>query len=268
MALNQALDRGLQILDILAEFDADPIRHGHPVQIQQLAEELGIHKSTVSRLVQTMVGRGYVSPVQGRHGYRLGPAMSRDRELGFEAERFRKSARQFLRQLVEATGECAHAAVVVGGRVLVVDDVETDRPLRVVPQPGRHIPLHCTSAGKCLMAYGLADIPASLPRRTIRTITNRDVLRAQLEDIRERGYAFDDEENDRHVRCISAPVFRGEGRAVGCIGIDGPSVRMTLDKIPDVARTLLDIASRMSMAFSYGAEAAEDRGTDLQEVLP
>jgi DNA-binding IclR family transcriptional regulator len=262
----QALDRGLRILDLLTEADADPLRRASAVQLQQVANELEIHKSTASRLLQTLIDRGYAESVQGRRGYRLGSAMRPDRELGYGPERFRETARPFLRELVEEIGEGAHAAVAVGDRVLVVDDVETDQPLRVVPVPGRHVPLHCTSAGKCLLAFGLADLPASMPRRTVRTITNRDVLRAQLAEIRERGYAIDDEENDSHVRCISAPVFGSDGRAIGCIGVDGPSVRMTLDRIPDVARCVADIARRMSTVLSGGREGATDRSLDLEEV--
>ncbi len=227
MSQIQSLERGLRILDTLAEADADPVRRGHGVPLAVLTAELDVHKTTALRLVQTLVACGYAAPAEGRGGYRLGPAMRRDGGLAAETERFKRAARPFLVELVARTGECSHAAVADGDRALVIDDVETDQPLRVVPAPGRHVPLHCTSAGKCLLAFGPADLPASLPQRTARTITGADALVAHLAGIRDRGYALDDEENDPHTRCISAPVYGTNGVPIGCIGIDAPSVRLT-----------------------------------------
>ena len=149
---------------------------------------------------------------------------------------------------MDRTGECAHVAVADGTRALVLDDVETDRPLRVVPVAGRHVALHCTSAGKCLLAFGLAELPDTLPRRTPRTITSPTLLEAHLARARDAGYAWDDEENDAHTRCISAPV-NGAGGAVGCIGIGAPSVRLTVDRIPETAAHVVDVARRLSAAL-------------------
>ena len=254
MTTIQSLERGLRILDTLAEADADPMRRGRGVPLTALAGELDVHKSTALRLVHTLVASGYAAPADG-HGFVLGPAMRRDTVLTLGTQRLRRAARPYLEQLVDLTGECAHAAVADGGRALVIDDVETDNPLRVVPTSGRHVALHCTSAGKCLLAWGLADIPASLPGRTPRTITSQDALRAHLDMIRDQGYAFDDEENDTHTRCISAPVYGPNGAAIGCIGIDAPSVRLTLDRVPEAAAHVVDVARRLSAALATARTA-------------
>jgi IclR family acetate operon transcriptional repressor len=70
-----------------------------------------------------------------------------------------------------------------------------------------------------------------------------------LAGIRDRGYALDDEENDPHTRCISAPVFGTNGVSIGCIGIDAPSVRLTTERIPDAAAFVVDAAARLSEAL-------------------
>jgi IclR family acetate operon transcriptional repressor len=254
VATIQSLERGLRILDALAEADADPMRRGRGVPLAALAAELDVHRTTALRLVQTMVAAGYAVPADG-HGYRLGPAMRRETVLTIGTQRLRRAARPFLERLVDLTGECAHAAVADGGRALVIDDVETDNPLRVVATSGRHVALHCTSAGKCLLAHGLADLPASLPGRTPRTITNPDALGAELERIRERGFAFDDEENDIHTRCISAPVYGPGGVPIGCIGIDAPSVRLTPDRIAEAAAHVVDVAGRLSASLATARSA-------------
>lgn len=254
MATIQSLERGLRVLDVLAEADADPMRRGRGVPLAVLAAELGVHKTTALRLVQTLVVAGYAAAADG-HGYVLGPTLRRDAVLAIGTQRLRRAARPFLERLVDLTGECAHAAVADGGRALVIDDVETDHPLRVVPVSGRHVALHCTSAGKCLLAYGLADPPASLPRRTSRTITTPEALRAHLARVRELGYAFDDEENDTHTRCISAPVFGPGGAPVGCIGIDAPSVRLTIDRVPAAAAHVVEVARRLSLELAAARSA-------------
>jgi DNA-binding IclR family transcriptional regulator len=246
----RSLARSLKILDMLLETDADPVLRDRGVTVQAISAEIEVHKTTALRMLKTLIEAGYAAPSpDGGHGYVLGPALRRGGELPGAIERLKETARPFLEELVAQTGECAHVAVADGGRVLVIDDVETDKALRVVPGSGRHVALHSTSAGKCLLAWGLAEIPSTLPQRTARTITNPDALRAHLADVRTRGYAFDDEENAPYTRCISAPVFDPAGNAIGCIGIDAPSVRLTFEQLPEAARHVTDAAARLSRAF-------------------
>lgn len=254
MSTVQSLERGLRILDLLAEADADPMRRGRGVLVSVLAAELDVHKTSALRLVRTLVAAGYAAPVDNGPGYRLGPTLRRDTVPAVATHHLRRTARPFLEELVDRTGECAHVAVADGTRALVLDDVETDRPLRVVPVAGRHVALHCTSAGKCLLAFGLAKLPETLPRRTPRTITSPTLLEAHLARVRDAGYAWDDEENDTHTRCISAPVYGAAG-AVGCIGIDAPSVRLTVDRIPEAAAHVVDVARRLSAALQTARTA-------------
>lgn len=246
----QSLERGLRILDALTEAAEDPMRHGRGVPLQVLADELGVHKSSALRLVNTLVAAGYAAPAASGGGYVLGPVLRRDVLASVDHARLKRAARPYLEQLVDLTGECAHVAVADSGRALVIDDVETTQPLRVVPASGRHVALHCTSAGKALLAYGLAEVPVALPHRTPRTITSREALSTHLEAIREAGYAFDDEENDPHTRCISAPVFGPGGAPIGCVGIDAPSVRLTRERVPEAAAHVVAVADRLSAALA------------------
>jgi DNA-binding IclR family transcriptional regulator len=248
----RSLARSLKILDMLLETDADPVLRERGITVQAISAEIEVHKTTALRLLKTLMEAGYAAPsTDAGHGYVLGPSLRRGADLPSAVERLKEMARPVLEELVAQTGECAHVAVADGGRVLVIDDVETDQALRVVPRSGRHVALHSTSAGKCILAWGLAELPSALPQRTGRTITNPDALRAHLVDIRARGYALDDEENAPYTRCISAPVFDASGSAVGCIGIDAPSVRLTFDQLPVVARHVVDSAARLSWLLGY-----------------
>lgn len=246
-----SLAKGLKILDLLLEVEADVVRRRRGLSIQQIANELGIHKSTASRLMGTLVACSYAVPRDdGARGYRLGPALQTHQGLSIEQRRLQELAHPYLVDLVALTHECAHAAVASGSSALVIDDVETAQALRVVAGKGRRVPLHCTSAGKCLLAWEMALVPPQLPARTARTITHPDILRLHLEEVRLRGWALDDEENDVGVRCISAPVFGAGGEPVGCIGIDGPSIRLTQERVSAAAAAVTATAARLSAAVA------------------
>lgn len=223
-----SLERGLRIIRLLIEVESDPaMKHGG-LTVRQVSVELGVHKSTASRLLRTLADEGFAVPTgRSREGYRLGPALRSRLGLSAAQQRFRDLAAPFLQELVGRTGECAHVAVAADGEALVVDAFETAQSLRVVLEKGRLLPLHSTSVGKCLLAWELAPIPADLPARTGRTITDPARLRAHLAEVRQAGYAVDDEENHSGTGGLSAPVFDGPGgAAVGCIGIGAPLQRL------------------------------------------
>jgi DNA-binding IclR family transcriptional regulator len=157
----ESLERGLKVLNLLSEIEADVARRRHGLSVQQVATELGIHKSTASRLMQTLVA-GYATRQRGdgRRGFGLGPAVHLHVGLTADQRRLRDVAQPFLASLVSRTHECAHVAVASGASALVIDDLETGHPLRLVAQKGRRESLHCTSAGKCLLAFGLAGVRA------------------------------------------------------------------------------------------------------------
>ena len=158
---------------MLIEAEAEVAGNGQGVPIQQVATELGVHKSTASPLLQTLVCKGSAVPASGsRSRFRLGPAVRILSSLRVDERRLRGVAHPFLQQLVHSTGECAHIAVVAWAWAPVIDDVETGQALRVAASRGHRVLLHCTSAGKRLLAYGLAVLPPVVPARTSRTITS------------------------------------------------------------------------------------------------
>ena len=247
--------RLLKVLDLLIEIEADVVRRAKGVSVQQAADQVGVHRSAANRIMQELLASGYAVPNPAGKGYRVGPAVQIHQGLTNEQRQLSELAHPYLVGLVDITGECAHTAVATGNAVTVIDDVETGQALRVVGGRGRRVPLHCTSAGKCLLAFGAAVIPPEMPARTHRTITSSTLMQAHLAQIVARGYAVDDEENDIGVRCISAPVFTdGHAAAIGCIGIDGPSVRVTTDVIDELAVAVTTAARQLSLALAAQAD--------------
>lgn len=241
----QALARGLKLLELLAAGDVD-------VGVTELAGQMGIDKSSVSRLVQTLAAYGFAEQDPMSRRYRLGPQIVRLSRSLLARMPLRDEAKPYLRALVNRTGECAHIAILAQGQALYIDQVESPASLRVTTGVGTLAPLHCTALGKCLLAFdSRAEIPAELPPFTARTITDHKSLAAHLEQTRRQGYAVDDEEYDYGVRCVAAPVYDFRGKVIGAIGISGPAGRMTLERVADFAAIVKEVSQRLSDRMSF-----------------
>jgi DNA-binding IclR family transcriptional regulator len=163
----------------------------------------------------------------------------------------REAAKPFLCQLMEITGECAHLAVPAQGKVLYIDQVESPATLRVNAQVGTLNPLHCTALGKVLLAFGDLELPSTLESFTPHTLTDPSRLRKNLDQVCAQGYAVDDEEFDIGVRCIAVPVFDFRGKVVGSIGISGPATRVTPERLPGLAASVVEMGKALSERMSF-----------------
>lgn len=241
----QSLARGLQILDLFMQAE------GGGLSITEIAEYLGVDKSSASRLVKTLVSYQYVQPEVGSRRYIVGQRLH---QLGWQILNripMREQARPYLYRLVKETEECAHTAVYSQGKALMIDDVEAESSLRVVGGIGRLLPMHCTAVGKSLLAFSHFPLPDERVTRTPNTITDADALQAHLTCIRDQGYALDDEENDIGVRCLAAPVYDYVGTLVSVIGISGPTVRVTPDRLPALSRLVMQAGWELSRQLGY-----------------
>lgn len=245
MAEIQSLARGLKIMELLAaSTDA--------VSVTELADELSIDKSSASRLVQTLANHGYAEQDAQSRRYRLGPQIVRLSRSLLTRMPLRNEADPFLHNLVNRTGECAHLAILAQNQALYIDQVESPASLRVTTGVGTLAPLHCTALGKSLLAFSTeAVFPSELQAFTPRTITDAETLRRHLEQVRQQGYAVDDEEYDFGVRCVAAPVFDYRGKAVGAIGISGPAGRMTLERVAEFATVVREVSRNLSDRLSF-----------------
>jgi len=239
----QAVERALTVLRCV---EADERGAG----ITDLAQRAGLTVSTTHRLARTLAEAGLLIQDPGTERYQLGPALV---VLGRKAER-RLGYRQalpLLEELAAATGESINLGIRSGNDVRVVLDVESRQPLRFNQESGSRVPMHVSAMGKCLLAAG-DDIAAQiaglgdLVRATHRTITDRDQLRAELELVRERGWALNDEERNPGVRAIAAPIRLPGGGVAGAIAIQGPTVRITDDRLPELATLLEKTAARVA----------------------
>jgi DNA-binding IclR family transcriptional regulator len=218
----QSADRALAIL---AAFDEDR----PTLRVSELAATLGMHKSTVSRLLATLHARNLVR----RDGevFSPGPELARLGNLAARGLDLTEVAQAPLARLAEETGETVNLAVRQDDMALNVHQVQSSHLIGLGDWSGRALPLHCTANGKVLLAFA-GDEPAELPARTPRTITSRTQLRAQLAEIRERGWAAAVEELELGLVAVAAPVFDASGAVVAAVSLAAPSYRLSPEGLP------------------------------------
>lgn len=230
----RSLERAFELLEHLTDA-------GGELALSELTEKAGLPMPTVYRLMQTMVARGYVRQEPSRR-YSLGPRLIR---LGEGASRLLGSwARPALAGLVDRLGETANLAVLEGDEVVYVAQVPSRHSMRMFTEVGRRVLPHCTGVGKALLAQLAEDDVRALlartgmPARTPHTRTDPDTLLAELETVRELGYALDDEEQELGVRCVAVPLSGVP--VLAAFSVSGPSGRMTPEAIETVIPVMRD----------------------------
>jgi DNA-binding IclR family transcriptional regulator len=250
----QALDRGLEILETLAQQSGE-------VSLAKLALHFPWNKSTTHRLLATLVRRGHVEKDPQTSKYRLGLAiLTLSRGLNAQMEIIRL-ARPFIERLALDSRETSHLAVLERGEVVVLDQYESPEKIRVITSAGMRMPAHCTALGKALLAglkggeYDRWVEAMGLPRLTAKTTTDPEVLREHLVEIAQQGYAYDDEEYDPGMCCMAGPVHNQEGVLVAAIGISCPSNRIAIDQIDRLSELVKSTAAGISSLLGHGRQA-------------
>jgi DNA-binding IclR family transcriptional regulator len=159
-------------------------------------------------------------------------------------------ARPELEQLSAATSETVNLAILDGFHVVYVDQVTPAQTVVMASWVGRRSPVHASSSGKVLLAFGDPHARQTLLRRrlealTERTITDPDELRRVLNDVRRRGYASSNGELEAGLLTIAAPVLL-DGAAVAAVSISGPGYRLPARDLPGLGRRLIEAASAVS----------------------
>jgi IclR family KDG regulon transcriptional repressor len=224
--------------------------------ITALAGRLRLAKSTVHRLAATLTGAGFLEQNRQTGKYRLGVALF---ELGALVRRrmdVAHEARPRLRELLEKTGETVQLGIVDHDSVLFVYEMESPRAIRLGSAVGGRAPLHCTAIGKVLLAHQPAEYVRALAERglaafTPKTHTRREPLLAMLEEVRQRGYAVDDEESESGLRAIAAPVRNHAGTVVAALGLAAPLQRMSKKVMHTCVPSVTAAAAAVSARLGY-----------------
>jgi len=255
----QSVERTLDLLEALAEMGE--------AGIAQLSGRVGLHASTVHRLLSTLIARGYArqNPETGRYLLGLKP-LDVARAVRDHLD-LRMESLPVLRELMRKSGETANLAVLDDHHLVYLEQVSAPGwMLRMFVQVGARAPLHSTASGKVLLAHlppeSLRAMLSSyrLVPYASRTIVDMGVLLDELEEVRQQGYATDQGEQEEGVSCIAGPVRDHTGEVVAAISISGPWIRITPDRVPLLVPLVLGACARLSAALGYRGQGESETG--------
>jgi IclR family KDG regulon transcriptional repressor len=246
----QSVERTLDIIETLSA-------HKTGVGVTTLSKELKLHKSTVHRLLTTLMLRKYVEQDPETSKYKLGMRLFELGNAVLSKLDIRQHAIPYLRQLWRETGETIQLAIVDQYKVLYVDVLETLERVGVKSNVGERVPLHASSSGKIWMACLPEDRVEEVLKLvkfepfTPFTIDNEQKLRESLKEARELGYSIDNQEYSSDLISVAAPVRNYRGRVIACVSITAPALRMGEDKVKELGDKVKTSALRISQSMGF-----------------
>ncbi len=239
-----AIDRGAELLVRVLESP-------EPTALTELARATGIPKSTASRLVTALERRGLIEQDGARGRLRPGPAILRAAERGLLERNLVELAGPSLDALGTETGETINLAVPGHAGVEHLVQVDSAHFLGAGQWVGHAVGYHCTAVGKVFLAFSTARLPDDpLEPMTELTITDRQQLQTELDDVRERRFAAAVDELELGLAAIASPVCGAGGNVIAALSISGPTTRMSAQRIDEIEPRLIKEAQTLSDRLS------------------
>lgn len=244
----QSVDRAVTILEIIARTGL--------AGVTDIAAELGVHKSTASRIVATLEARGLVEQDQHRGKYRLGLGILRLAGATTARLDIVQEARPIAKLLAERTGETINIAVLSDGAALYLDQVSGTASVQSHNWVGQRIPLHATSNGKVLLS-GLSEagirtaLESRLPTYTPHTVTSIPHLLTEIAEVVAAGHSIVIDELEIGLTAVSAPIRNAHGDVIASISASGPGFRFTDKKVAAAKDLLVAAAADVSSRFGW-----------------
>jgi IclR family transcriptional regulator, acetate operon repressor len=242
----QTADRALQVLQLFrAPADA--------LSVTEIADRLGIHRSTASRLVSTLRARGFLERTAVGDLVRLGPEVARLGRVTLAGRELATIAQPLMERLAARTGETVTLAVVAGGEALTVAQAGGRHVVSSGKWVGLRTPVHCTADGKVLLAFGAVTAPdGALERRTEGTIADPAALERELGEARTRGFAISEGEFEPGLVGLAAPV-RQDGACVAALCISGPQYRLDRAVAHELAPVCIEHADELERSLGVSS---------------
>ena len=265
----RAVDRAL---DVLLCFT----RQAPELYMTQIAEQIGVHKSTVHRLLGTLEKRRFVErdPVTG--AYRLGVRLLQMAYLTLEQNDLRRTAAPFLRRLWEQHKETIHLSVLDDVDVVFLDVIESQQRVKLAAAIGQRLPAFATASGKAILARMPDEsvrhiLKRGMPRYTQRTLDSPKAFFADLGRVREWGFALDEQELEEGISAVAAPILDPTGQPIAAVAIAGPAYRLARERLleigPSILTTVRDIAQEIEMAAHPQIHPSEDAPADAEATV-
>lgn len=255
--LVQTVDRAIEVLKLLATECSSG-----EMGLTEMSKRLNLGKSTVHRILETLMLHRFAEQCSETGKYRLGWGIFEIGNRVPESRDIRRYFRPVLWRLCEEFGETSNVAIRDGKAAVIIDKADPNSRLRANPQVGEREPLHATALGKALIAdMSPEEIKQlfgdnELEKLTPNTITTVPQLVEEIKNVRQRGYTVDSEELQVGLVCIGVPVRDYTGRIAAALSLSGPSHRMTFARLLEIKESLLHAAAELSgyMGWQGGKE--------------
>lgn len=247
------------VLKAFAVLDLIAARAPAGISLNDASQHLSVSKSTAHRYLQTLEALGVVKRDE-RDYFHLGLKLIELAGVYLSNVSLIQQSWPIMQELAALAEETVHLAMPSGTDVVYVAKVDSPQTIAMRSRIGSRAPMYCTALGKSILSQDqggqlLREVAREgLEARTPYTVTSLECLQRELEETRQRGYAFDDQENEMGVRCVGAPILDYRREVIGAISVSGPADRLTEDRRREtggwVRKAALDISRRMGYPAS------------------
>jgi IclR family acetate operon transcriptional repressor len=253
--VSSTVAKAISILDILAS------KAEVGISLAELSALIGMPKSSTHRYLATLQELGLAERKNGDR-FSLGVKVIELAGSFLAKSDLRIESQVVLKDLAERTGETVHLAVPSGTEVVYIDKVESKHALGMFSHIGARLPMYCTALGKAILAFSKVEqlllvVSQPLIRRTPNSITAPDALKAELDRIRSRGFAYDNEENELGIRCVGAPIFDYTATPIAAISVSAPRDRMDPARCEELGMLVCEAAQIVSRHKGFSPSIME-----------
>lgn len=237
--------KAIDVINCLAQSDRE-------LGVTEISGALGMGVSATYHLLNTLRECNIITQSEKSKKFKLSLKLWQIGMLAYGQNDISITLTPFLKKLRDLTGETANLTVLDNDHIVYIAQEESVKPIKMFTKIGASAPLHCTGAGKILLAYQNEDRRKSivnnlvLERYTENTIIEKADLSNELIKIKEQGYGFDEEERNVDVFCIGAPIFGVNDEVIACISISGPKSRFTKKVFPNWIKMVVEVAKESS----------------------
>jgi DNA-binding IclR family transcriptional regulator len=225
-----------------------------------IARKTGFNKSTVMRLLLSLEKAGYVEkdPLTGE--YSIGVALFEVGSKYLDRTDLHRQVMPILSELAGRCNETGYLAVLNGREAVYLDRVESSKAIRTTSRVGSRVPLYCTGAGKAILAFQEEEQIQNIIKNTkikaftSQTLTEKGKILKNLQEVRQRGWAIDNQEYEEEIKSIGAPLRDRSGKVIASICLVGPVWLMTDERIKkELAAETVETARQISQKLGYMA---------------
>lgn len=246
----QSAERIFQVMEMLAD--------NGEMGLMELSAALGLHKSTVHRLLMSLIYMGYAKQDEATQKYMLSYKVVNMASKILDRMDILQVAKPYMDRLSDLSGEAVHLVQREGNNILYIYKTEAKIGIiRMVSHVGMVHPMYCSGVGKAIMATLPEDEvkkiwnESIIEKKTEKTITDFGQMQEVLEEVKKNGYALDDEENEKGVRCIAACLYGHQKEVKYAFSISGPTSRMTRDRVKELAVDVRKVQEELSRELGY-----------------